>query len=266
MSDIDLLVIRGSPERAWRICREKGWSLVDEASMEQLYQGHHHLAPLLDPDGITIGLELHRKLLPGVDRLGVDINAIISRSRTVQGGDVPVRVPSVEDLLLHACLHFGWSNKLRSGVWRTYADLHAILSDPAFNWDRFVSLATTRRARQCCYWTLRLGRVVADVSVPDDVLQRLDPTSGGRLSNFLERHFALQIADPGAEAAVAQRVRRWLWFAGMREPMRSSEADALWNEGSLEVPGEDTNHPPQRGAPRAALATCQYFIRLFSRG
>lgn len=266
MTDIDLLVIVGSPEHAWKICRAKGWSLVNEASMVELYQGHHHLAPLLDPDGVTIGLELHRMLLPGSDRLGLNLNAIIARSRVVQVGDVPVRVPSVEDLLLHTCLHFAWSNKFRRGVWRAFADVHAIIADPGFDWDRFVSVAITRREKQCCYWTLRLGRVVAEVSVPDDVLNRLDPTSGGPVSNFLERHFATQIANPGAEEAVAQRVRRWLWFAGMREPSRTSEADALWNEGSLEVPREDTGHPPQRGALRAALATCQYFIRLISRG
>jgi hypothetical protein len=266
MSDIDLLVVRGSPERAWKICRANGWTLVDEALMEELYQSHHHLAPLLDPDGVTIGLELHRKLLPGVDRLGVDVNAIVSRSRVVQVGDVPVRVPSVEDLLLHSCLHFAWSNKLRTGVWRTFADVHSIIGDPAFAWDRFVSLATTRRSKQCCYWTLRLGRVIADVNVPDDVLKQLDPTSGGRLSKLLERHFAIQIADPGAEAAVAQRARRWLWFAGMRESVASREADALWNEGSLEVSREDSNGTPQRGALRAALATCEYFFRLLSHG
>jgi hypothetical protein len=265
MADIDLLVIAGSPEHAWKICRANGWSLVNEATMVELYQGHHHLPPLLDPDGVTIGLELHRALLPGAERLGVDLPAIIARSRVVKVGEVPVRVPSVEDLLLHACLHFAWSNKLRRGVWRAFADVHAIIADPAFDWDRFVSVAVTRRAKQCCYWTLRLGRVVVEMSVPDEVLNRLDPSSGGPLSSFLERHFAIQIADPGAEEAVAERVQRWLWFAGMREPSRSDEADALWNEGSLAMPREDANHPPQRGALRAALATTQYFFRLISR-
>ena len=266
MADIDLLVIVGSPEHAWKICRAKGWSLVNEASMVELYQGHHHLAPLLDPDGITIGLEIHRTLFPGGDRLGVDLNAIIGRSRVVQVGDVPVRVPSVEDLLLHTCLHFAWSNKFRRGVWRAFADVHAIIADPGFDWDRFVSAATTRRAKQCCYWTLRLGRVVAEVSVPDEVLKRLDPSSGGPLSSFLERHFAIQIADPGAEEAVADRVRRWLWFASMREPSGSREADELWNAGSVEILGEGSNPRPQRGAMRAALATCGYVIKLISHG
>lgn len=73
MSDIDLLVVKGSPEVAWQVCRSKGWTLVDEAWTSELYEGHHHLAPLLDPDVVTIGLGLHRTLLPSVERLGVDV-------------------------------------------------------------------------------------------------------------------------------------------------------------------------------------------------
>lgn len=267
MSDIDLLVIRGQPEAAWQVCRSNGWTLVDKAWTEELYRDHHHLAPLLDPDGVTIALELHRTLLPGIDRLGLDTNAIIARSRLVPVGDTPVRVPSVEDLLLHTCLHFAWSNKLRRGAWRAYADAHSIISDSAFSWDRFVPIATSRRARQSCYWTLRLGRVVADLSVPDDVLKRLDPSSGGRFARLLERHFSIQIVDPALEGSVAQRARRWLWFGAMQERSTSTEADQLWNEGAVEVPGEGGAPARQpRGAIRAAVTTCGYFARLVSRG
>lgn len=266
MSDIDLLVLKGSPEAAWDVCRSNGWTLVDEAWTEELYRGHHHLAPLLDPDGVGVGLELHRTLLAGVDRLGLDTLAFVKRARTITVNDVPVLVPSIEDLMLHTCLHFAWSNKLRRGAWRAYADAHSIVADPAFSWDRFVTVATSRRMRQSCYWTLRLGRVVADLRVPDEVLKALDPASGGRLSAMLERHFAIQIADPGSEQSVAQRARRWLWFAAMRERSSSREADALWNEGAVEVPGEgDSMSRPQRGAFRAAISTCGYFARLVSR-
>ena len=267
MSDIDLLVVKGSPERAWQICKAHGWTLVDKAWTEELYRGHHHLAPLLDPDGIAVGLELHRTLLPGIDRLGVDTASIIARSRVVRVGETPVRVPSVEDLLLHTCLHFAWSNKLKRGAWRAYADAHSIVNDPDFRWDRFVPIVTSKRARQCCYWTLRLGRVVADLSVPEDVLTRLDPSSGGRFASLLERHFAVQIVDSAAEASVAQRARRWLWFAALQERSTSDEADQLWNEGAVEVPGEGGAPPrPPRGALRAAISTWGYFARLVSRG
>jgi hypothetical protein len=266
MSDIDLLVVKGSPEHAWQVCRRNGWTLVDEAWTEELYRGHHHLPPLVDPSGVTVGLELHRAMLAGVDRLGVDIDAILDRSRIVKVGDTPVRVPSLEDLLLHACLHFAWSNKFHRGAWRSYADVHAILSDPQFSWERFVSIVTSRRARQCCYWTLRLGRTAAEIRVPDEVLSQLDSSAGGRIANLLEHHFLMQMLDPAAEASIAQRARRWLWFAAMQERSTSAEADELWNEGAVEVPGEDRAPRAPRGVFRAAITTCGYLARLVSRG
>lgn len=266
MSDIDLLVVRGSPEEAWQICRKNGWTLVNELWAPELYRTHHHLAPLLDPDGVKVGLELHRTLLSGVDRLGVDVPAFVARSRVVMVADTPVRVPCVEDLLLHACLHFGWSNKLQHGAWHAYADIHAILSDPAFDWEKFLANTTSRRSRQCCYWTLRLGRAVADLTVPDEILHRLDPTEGGPYATLLERHFANQIANEQSDNSVAHRAQRWLWFAAMREPSGSAEADQVWNEGTVDVPRNGASPRPQRGALRAAITTCAYFIRLISRG
>jgi hypothetical protein len=266
MSDIDLLVIRGSAEGAWDICRRNGWTLVDQAWTPELYQEHHHLAPLLDPDGVKVGLELHRTLLTGVDRLGVDVAAIVARSRFVRVGETPIRVLAVEDLLLHTCLHFAWSNKLHRSAWHAFADIHAIVSDPGFDWERFLANATSRRARQCCYWTLRLGRTVADVAVSDEILRRLDPSEGGRYSALLERHFAKQIANVNEDESVALRARRWLWFTAMRESARSTEADQVWNEGAVMVPGEGAGPKQPRGAIRAGLMTCAYFVKLISRG
>ena len=267
MSDIDLLVTKGTAEQAWVVCRANGWTLVDEAWTEELYRDHHHMPPLIDPDGVSIGLELHRKLLPGIDLLGIKVSEIVSRAHHVNVNGVPVLVPSVEDLLLHTCLHFAWANKLKRGAWRAFADVHAIVADPRFSWDRFISLVNTHRASQCCYWTLRLGRAVADVCVSDDVLRRLDPSSGGRFADLLERHFATQLADASAEASIAQRARRWLWFVAMHERSTSRDADRLWNEGAVEVPGEGGPSPrPPRGAVRAAIMTCNYFYRLVARG
>ena len=263
MSDIDLLVVSGSPDKAWELCRQRGWTLAAETLTPELYREHHHLPPLLDPDGVNIGLELHRILLPGLSLLGVDVDGMLERSRRIRVGDTDVRVPGVEDLLVHACLHFAWSNKLRHAAWRAFADCHAIVSDPSFNWDRFLAAVTSRRAKQCCYWTLRLGRVIADLEVPDDVLSRLDSTAGGRLGKLLERHFAMQLADHSAEAEIAERVQEWLWLVALHE-RSSGDAERLYNLGALEVSGPGGGR--RRGALTAALRTGGYFARLLTRG
>jgi hypothetical protein len=265
MSDIDLLVVSGSPDKAWELCRRRGWTLVDDVLTPELYREHHHLPPLVDPDGVNIGLELHRILLPGLDLLGLDVGGIVERSRLVHVGNTAVRVPSVEDLLVHACLHFAWSNKLRHAAWRAFSDCHAIISDPTFNWDRFLAALLSRRAKQCCYWSLRLGRVVADLDVPDDVLARLDSSTGRRMATLLERHFVTQLADHTEEAEIAERVQRWLWLAALGESS-SREAERLFSLGALEVSGPGGSAHRRRGALTAALKTGGYFARLLTRG
>ena len=265
MSDIDLLVVEGSPEDAWRVCRANGWTLVDPAWTEDLYRSHHHLPPLVDPDGISIGLELHRTLLPGAAHLGLDVSAIRGRARWVTLGGVALQVPSVEDLLLHSCLHFAWSNKLQRAAWRAVAT-HAI-GDAGFDWDRFVGIARRTRAPQACYWALRLARLMSDLPVPDEVLRRLEPGEGGAFAALLERHFARQMLDPTEEAAVSERVRRWLWFAALHERGGSEPGANPWNVGAVEVPGEGGDPTPRvaRGPFRAAISTCGYLARLVAR-
>jgi hypothetical protein len=266
MVDIDLLVSSGSPDVAWQVSQAKGWRIGDSMTTEA-YREHHHLPPLVDSEGIGIGLELHRSLLPGIERLGLDADALLARSRTIRMGQTELRVPSREDLLLHACLHFAWSNKLSRGAWRTFADVHAIASDPQFDWTRFLDVVTTRRMRQSCYWTLRMGERLADLQVPAEVLKRLDPLSGGWLGPLLERHFACRIANPEAMAMVAERVLRWGWFAAMRESSTSGEADEIWWEGHVET--SERQRPAAtrtRGPFRRVIGTASYIAQLAVRG
>jgi hypothetical protein len=52
----------------------------------------------------------------------------------------------------------------------------------------------------------------------------------------------------------------------MQETARSADADQLWNEGAVAVPGEGAGPKQPRGAIRAAFMTSAYFVKLISRG
>jgi len=266
MSDIDVLVVKGSPEDAWNACRADGWSLVDPAWDEELYRSHHHLPPLVDPDGVEIGLEVHRTLLPGVELVGVDTAGFLSRARPVMIGDVAVVVPSPEDLLLHDCLHFAWSNKLHRGAWRAFADAHTIIGDPAFRWDGFLALVTSIRAKMCCYWALRLARTLADLPVPDEVLRALDPSSGGAFAALLERHFVRQVLDADAEGALSEMARRWFWYRAMRGRGSSGSTLEPWSVGDVQFPDAGLPARVPRGPVRAAMSSFTYLVRLVTGG
>ncbi len=266
MSDIDILVITGSPEAAWQACRANGWSLVDAEWTEELYRSHHHLPPLNDPDGIRIGLEIHRSLMSGVQSLGVDLGALLDRSHAVSVDGVLVRVPSVEDLLLHNCLHFAWANKLQRSAWRAFSDAHSISGDPTFDWSRFVAIMPSERARRCAYWTLRLARLLAGLEVPPEVLHSLDHRDGGPVSTLLERHFSRQLLEDETGGAPAERVRRWLWLTAMRGT-GPDDLEQAWELGALDLPGEGSRTSrTRRGALSAAWSTAAYAVRLLNRG
>jgi hypothetical protein len=267
MSDIDLLVLEGTPDAAWQTCRKLGWTLLNDESSEARYRDHHHLAPLIDPGGYEVGLEIHRSLVPSADAVGVDMGELRARSRTVDIKGVQCRIPSTPDLLLHACLHFAWSNKLLRGSWRTFADAHAIIGASDFQWAAFLPLARTPRARQCCYWTLRLGRRIAGLNVPDEILHRLDPADGGPWASLLEAHFVRQILGPDREGAISERLRQWLWFAAMHERGTTREANELWRAGDIETPVKPgAPARPPRGGLRSIASTVGYFTRLITRG
>ena len=246
MGDIDLLVIKGSPEQAWRLCREAGWELAFD---EELYVEHHHFPPLTDPFGIQLALELHRSLFPPGNRLRVDEAAFVARGRRVQLDGTTVLVPSLEDLLLHACLHFAWSHALEVGAWRTFADAHIIVADPRFSWDRFVELVKATNGASYCYWPLRLAEEATRLQVPPSVLDQMRPRRPAWLLTALERHFFAHIYDKRS-MALPVRLNRLLWRLATRPGNGEGPVTAPWALGTMKGP-----EPVPVMKPRRTLAT-----------
>ncbi len=263
MSDLDLVVIDGSAEEAWRVCREAGWSLLYEEASHQ-YEEHHHLPPLRDPDGIGLGLELHRSLFQQGSTLGIDEAAMVRRARFVPVGAATARIPTLEDMLLYACIHFGWGHSFESHAWSSFHDAHAIVSDPAFSWERFLALVRETRVGSCCYWTLRLARSGARLPVPEEVLDALPGPSLRLVGAALERHFFAQLYDP-ATATTPVRLRQVLWQVAIR-PSRSGLGKARpWLRRAPNVrPVTEAQRDKAGGGWARSIATLRYLWGLFA--
>lgn len=272
MSDLDLLVVRGSPERAWDACRDAGWTLLDHAWTPALYRSHHHLAPLRDPKRIGVGLELHRALFPDGCPLRVDVAAMLRRSSRVQLGNERVLVQAPEDLLLHVCLHFAWSHAMESAAWRTFADIGTVVADSRFAWPRFLEVVRPTRGASACYWALRLAAAAASIDVPRDVLNTLRPSFPSALGVCLERHFLAQsaLADAPAEK-LSQRVREFLWDTAVRPRASGHGAVRPWHFGPRTLVEEtgvsaDKAKAPAEHAFSTAITTIGYLLRLATGG
>ena len=188
MVDIDVLVDRAELKRAREVAVQNGWTWSGDAQLDELYARHHHLPPLnyTSHEGVT--LELHADLFPAGHPFAFSASDIRAGARTIQvAGDVPVRAPRVEHLLLHACLHFVWSNQIRSGAWRTLRDVTTIAETQTIDWDAFVRDAQLARAATMCYWTLRLASRLVGAQVPADVIRTLRPRRSEGVLRRLER-------------------------------------------------------------------------------
>jgi hypothetical protein len=264
MWDIDLMALAGKEDVAWRACRAAGWLLADRDVTEERYRRHHHLAPLVDPEGIGVGLEIHRQVLMGSEYLGIRTEDVVARARRVSLNEVQVLVPSLEDMLLVCCLHFAWSNKLHRSAWRAFSDAHTIVSTPGFSWERFVEIAPAGRTRLLCYWALRVAAKASGLAVPRAVLHQLDPEDGGFWAKLLERHFVQEVLDLENAEVPAERVRRRLWLTAMRADGVDPVLGDLWTVGGLD-PASVLSREAPRSAWRAALSTAVYATRLIAR-
>jgi hypothetical protein len=257
MNDIDLLVVKGSAENALQVCRGAGWGLLYQDATQ--YEGHHHLPPLIDAGGVGLKLELHRSLIPGgATALGIDEAGIAKRARQVMVGSTSVRVPTLEDLLIHACLHFAWGHALQGHSWSTFSDAHTIVADPGFTWERFLELVRQTRGGTCCYWTLRLAKSWTGLPVPQEVLDQLSGPRRNAIEVILERHFFALLYDPAA-ATIPIRLRHFFWEVGMRPRWSGLGKARPWK---LQSPTVRRPADPTGGQSPRSLAVLRYLRQL----
>jgi hypothetical protein len=228
MGDIDLLVHEEVAPRAWELAIANGWARRGDVPEERSYAEHQHLSPLEDADGLQIGLELHTALFTNQAPFLLPAEAMWEGARRLTIGGQPAMVPSPEDQLLHAALHFAWSHEMTFGAFRTLRDVERIVAAPAIDWATLVRKAREARGATCCYWTLRMARDLAGVEVPAQVLAELSPRLPERMLRGLTRYYA-EHALPNPDLIVSSvSLSRALWSLGVRPRSQGHGASRPW--------------------------------------
>jgi hypothetical protein len=222
MGDLDVLVPPDKATLAWQLLVDAGWRKEFEGGAT-FYEGHHHLAALVDPKGLGIILEIHRAILPPTGPFLFDEAELWRDATAASIGTSEAWVPSRQHQLLHLSAHFAWSNMLSSGLGRTARDVAALLEAGPTDWESFVALALRTRAGTCAYWTLAMARALARAQVPPTVLERLRPRQPTALTNALQRAL---VASALLGACPSIRTRQWLWRAAIL-PGRSGHMASL---------------------------------------
>lgn len=227
MGDLDILVHPEQAQRAWQYLVDAGWT-AELAGGDRFYAQHHHLVGLTDPHGLQLILEVHRSMLPTAAPFLLDEHELWREARPVPLGSATAWVPSDRHLLLHLCVHFGWSDMLFSGLGRTVRDTTTLLSHGTMDWPGFLDLARQAKASTCAYWTLRIARDLSGASVPDSALAALRPRGLFSRSGAIERS---QVAAALTRACPSIGLMRVLWGAAIR-PGASGHGEARpWQVG-----------------------------------
>jgi hypothetical protein len=239
MGDIDLLVHQADANRAWTLAVENGWMRRKDVAAERSYEDHQHLSPLEDADGMQIGLEIHIALFTQQAPFALDADQLWARARRITIAGAPALVPSAEDQLVHAALHFAWSHEMTFGTWRTLRDVERIVAANTLDWNEVVVRAKAVRGGTCCYWTLRLARDLAGVAVPNAVLDALSPRLPESALRRMTCYFA-QHALPTPGAVInSVSLSRALWTLAIRPRAEGHRASRPWLDTEEWVRGPD---------------------------
>jgi hypothetical protein len=230
MADLDLLVDPARAQEAHELLQQNGWRLNTVGHPADAWDTHHHLPPLLDTGGSGLRLELHVAPIPPGHPFRFDLADVRASCRLIEVEGIPVRVLELHMHAVHAAIHFAWCHQLATGGTNIFRDLAAIQRTPGFSWQRFVSLARRTGSQTSCYWTLRLGRGLVGLAIPNEVLSALAPDMSEQLLDVLERHFA-QVVLRSELACPSAALRHRLWaFALQTEKIRTDEA-MQWDAG-----------------------------------
>ena len=266
MKDVDLLIDPARAEEAKRLMLSAGWERDHGLPDDEVYLGHHHLAPLIDARGSRSRLEIHRTLLPTGHPFALPMEELWDGMRSAEFGGKPVLVLDPTHHALHIAIHFAWSHIMRVGGWHAFRDLATLDDAGLLDWNELVRAATRARAASCCYWTLTLARRMTGLPVPDGVLAELAPAGSRALLARLERHFVHVLLRCDATRP-SVGLDRALWNMAIQPQRQGHGAVRPWIV-SLELTAARLPHVPVTLGDRAlrrvrrAARSSAYIARL----
>ena len=171
-TDIDVLARPHDVEKVQRHLKTLGYRhTARSAAMD--YSGHHHLRPLSKTGSVDI--EVHHDLAPEGAPFEHDVIGLWDRSTRTRVGDLDLRHPAPDDLLLNVCTHAAYNDEFRFGL-PAACDIDAVVHrlGHQLDWARLAQTANSDGRSRFVYAALCLTRVLLETPISEDVLASLD--------------------------------------------------------------------------------------------
>ncbi len=199
---IDYLVLKGPalahliyPDSSWRpfndldlLVRERDWAKMHQILIQLDFIPEFDLPeppPKVTPDAVLyeakywhketkLLVEIHYDDLLNAGLASRDVEGFWQRAISMELDGVTIKTLSLEDQLIHLCMHAHYHGYTRLN-W--FSDIAFLVRDHTdkFNWSRFIETVRTEEAEIGVYYSLYFLNKLLDISVPNDVLVALQP-------------------------------------------------------------------------------------------
>jgi len=177
MSDIDVLAHSSDLPRIVQIMVGLGYSPLDPIHIDVTLQTAQHLPRMVKGGSATF--ELHWNLVSPGESYSIDIDGLWKHAVPLQVVGYRALVLSVEDLLLHLCVHASYHHQFSSGL-RSLCDIAETIHrfNAGIDWHAIMEQSIIRKWDRGVYLTLRLAKEMIGADVPSFVLEKLQPNDG----------------------------------------------------------------------------------------
>ena len=185
MLDLDLLIGREDLPKGREILQGLGFGEDARSIAEPRSMAFHHLPRLIKNGGTVV--ELHWTIVNPTTRakeiscpFDVGPEDLWERAIPFRTTDAEALALSVEDLLLHLCLHLTYVHRLEFGLLGLCDISEAVRQyQRSLDWEVLCERASRWGVTRCAYLSLRLVRDLLAAPVPDEVLATLEPDRVG---------------------------------------------------------------------------------------
>jgi hypothetical protein len=206
MGDLDLLVRAQDLRYVRRLAEKMGY---------QRHDATDHAVSLRHRQSGTY-LELHTSLTSCPDYMGIKTESLFERSKSTS--HLNARTLSVEDHLLHLCLHGCFQHGFRQTAVNAL-DTYLLSLRADFDWKQFIERASAPRLAPIVYGGLSLSHHVFPSERMRDALEALMPLVPPRQRTRAEGLRIHSLLSPAAESVFGSPWARILWAPGPADGM-----------------------------------------------
>ena len=217
MNDIDLLVKKQDLPKSLAVLQELGYQVETYFDLADENIDTKHVPPMTKPGHAIV--ELHWTLLEEDEPFTIDAEALWQRALPAKIANVDALTLSVEDLILHLCLHLTYQHYLTLGL-RGLMDIAQVIHkfETKIDWQILVEIARSWRAERVTALTLKLVETQLGVPIPLEVITALVPEGiePGLLENarlqlldrvWFEDYFTPDLVEMSAKKGLLAKVK-----------------------------------------------------------